>query len=443
MYKRLLLTALIAFSTSCSNTNSLVFPDIDNNSPQGGAPVSEYGNNSPQGGAPVSEYGNNLIQSQAVKSSTSSVNVKINKLVSNKVTYNNSEPTMHIDGVNAYPAMFRIIEDAKSSLYVETFIFHNDESGKKVAEKLVEKKKQGVDVKVLIDGLGLRIKKDSPIYDYLKTNGVDVRIYNKMIVGIHGINITHRKLIIADGETGVTGGMNFGVEYEKDWHDSMTEFQGQVVQDMQKEFFINWKKAGGEIPKNTPKLPKGKIYGNTPMRVTVTSAHEQDKRYQIKDSILTMIDNAKNRIIVEGAYFSDDDLINTLIGAAHRGVEVMIIMPIKGDSKIFDKLNMYTARKMLENKVRVFFYQPRFSHMKAAIIDDFTIVGSANPDARSFRENQELNVIVENENFKKDLENRLIHKDMYQSNVEDLKSVDVSAGKKVAQTVLELIDYYL
>ncbi|MFN4149936.1 MAG: phospholipase D-like domain-containing protein, partial [Candidatus Sericytochromatia bacterium] len=151
----------------------------------------------------------------------------------------------------------------------------------------------------------------------------------------------------------------------------------------------------------------------------------------------------KERILVEGAYFSDDDLIEHLISASKRGVDVNVIMPQKGDSKIFDKLNLYTAKKMLENKVNVFFYQPRFSHMKAAIFDNFVVVGSANPDARSFRENQELNVIIENDRFRKDLERTLITKDMYQSNIESLKSVDVSTGKKVAQTVLELLDYYL
>lgn len=419
MYKKILLSSFILssllISTSCSNNEDIIAQPIENQA----------------------------VQSLAAKNSNASVNSKIDRAVSSKRTFNNAEPIMHIDGENAYPAMLRIMDEAKNSLYVETFIFRNDESGKKIAAKLVEKQKQGVDVKVLIDGLGLKSKKDTGIYDYLKANGVEVLIYNKLLVGLHGVNITHRKLIVADGETGVTGGMNFGAEYEKDWHDSMTEFKGQVVQDMQKEFYVDWKRAGGEIPKNPPKLPQGKVYGNTPMRVTVTSAHEQDKRYQIKNSVLTMIDNSKERILVEGAYFSDDDLIEHLISASKRGVDVNVIMPQKGDSKIFDKLNLYTAKKMLENKVNVFFYQPRFSHMKAAIFDNFTVVGSANPDARSFRENQELNVIIENDRFRKDLERTLITKDMYQSNIESLKSVDVSTGKKIAQTVLELLDYYL
>lgn len=370
------------------------------------------------------------------------VNIKIDNLILARRTFNNSTPKMHIDGNDAYKAMEQIIDSAKKSLYIETFLFFDDESGRRIADRIVKKKKEGVDIKVLIDGLGQKVVKNTRISDYLKAEGIDVKIYNKLIVGIHGINITHRKLLIADGDYGMTGGMNFGDEYGKIWHDSMTEFHGEVVQDLQKEFFADWKKAGGALPTKAPVL-KTMNYGNVPMRVTVTSAHESDKRYQIKHSLLTLIDNAKKRVVIEGAYFSDDNLVKTLTDAGKRGVDVQVIMPKKGDSKIFNKINPSTAKVLMKNGVKVFFYQPRFSHMKAAIIDTFAVVGSANPDARSFRENQELNVIIESPEYIKDLETRLIANDLKQSSVESLESVDVSLGKKIAQSLYELIDYYL
>lgn len=372
------------------------------------------------------------------------VNIKIDNLILARRTFNNSVPVMHIDGKDAYAAMNKMIDNAQKSLYIETFIFHDDETGRKMAERIARKRKQGVDVKVLIDGLGLRVTKDTRIADYLKNEGVDVKIYNKLILGVHGINITHRKLIIADGENGITGGMNFGNEYEKEWHDSMTEFHGEVVQDMQKEFLVDWKRAGGETPKSIQTLKAGKTYGNVPMRVTVTSAHESDKRYQIKHSLLTLIDNAKKKITVEGAYFSDDNLIKTLLNASKRGVDVQVIMPQKGDSKHFNRINPATAKIMLENGIKVYFYQPRFTHMKAALIDNFAVIGSANPDARSFRENQELNVISESPEFVKDLETRLIAVDIKSSKAQDVRTVQQGGlGTKIAQTIYEIFDYYL
>lgn len=372
------------------------------------------------------------------------LNIQIDNETLARRTFNNATPKMHIDGAEAYPAMERVIDNAKESLYVETFIFHDDESGRKIAQKIAKKKKEGLDVRVIIDGLGLKLKKnDIRIYEYLKSEGVNVQIYNKTLLGLHGINITHRKLIIADGEVGVTGGMNFGDEYEKVWHDSMTEFQGEVVQDMQREFLVDWKRAGGNSPKNPPVLKAGKVYGNVPLRVVVTTAHEQKKRYQIQDSTLTLIKNAKKKITFFGAYFSDDKLIDNLVEARKRGIDVELIVPKKGDSKIFDKLNELTAKKMIKSDIKFFFYLPRFSHIKAAIIDDFAVVGSANTDARSFRENQELNVIVEDPAFKQDLENRLVAKDISQSQLQDMEKVKVPFGRKVAQTFLEIVDYYL
>ena len=118
-------------------------------------------------------------------------------------------------------------------------------------------------------------------------------------------------------------------------------------------------------------------------------------------------------------------------------------MPKKGDSKIFNKINPATAKTLMKNGVKVSFYQPRFSHIKAAVIDNFAIVGSANPDARSFRENQELNVIIEDNKFTSDLEKRLFSVDLKQSSVENLESVQVGLGQKIAQSLLEIIDYYL
>lgn len=437
--KKLLLSCFIGLSFALASCSTESLNDTTN--------LTLTDNNSPASAESQEDY----VQAQSIlgnKKGTvpdnGDVNIKIDNLILARRTYNNAVPKMHIDGADAYTTMVNLIDNAKKNLYVETFIFHDDTSGRKIADAIVKKKKQGLEVKVLIDALGIKAKNDSRIVDYLKSAGVDVRLYNKLLVGIHGINITHRKVLIADGDSSMTGGMNFGEEYEKVWHDSMTEFHGEVAQDMQREFFIDWKKAGGTVPDKLPSLKTNVTYGNVPMRVTVTSAHESDKRYQIKHSLLTLIDNAKKRVLMEGAYFSDDSLIKSLKGAAERGVDVQIIMPQKGDSKIFNKINPASAKDLMKSGAKVYFYQPRFSHIKATLVDDFAVVGSANPDTRSFSENQELNVIVENSTYLKDLETSLMANDIRQSNAADLRALaDVSLSKKIAESFYEIIDYYL
>lgn len=372
------------------------------------------------------------------------VNIRLDNILLTRRTYNNSKPEFFIDGQTAFPEMEKFIDSAQKALYIETFIFHDDETGRRIADKIVSKIRQGVEVKVLIDELGLMTKKgDFRIVDYLKNKGVDVRKYNKTLLGLYGVNITHRKLIIVDGDKVMTGGMNFGDEYAKEWHDSMTKVEGECVNDIQREFFIDWVKSGGKASEKPLTIEAGKVYGTTPIRIAVTSAFEKKKRYQIKDAVLTAIGFAKRQIRIDGPYFSDDDMIRKLIEAKKRGVDVQVTIPKTTDSKAFNNLNMGTAKTFLQNDITVYFYQPRFSHVKAAVFDDLIMLGSSNPDSRSFRENQELNLLIEDNELKQSLEANLFDKDLNECTKETVDSVKVGFFKKLQQTVLEVIDYYL
>lgn len=409
--------------SSCSNQNLVETPDEQIEQTKTQSWFRGNGNNVPDNG---------------------DVNIRLDNLLLSRKTYNNSKPEFFIDGQTAFPEMEKFIDSAQKTLYIETFIFHDDTTGRRIADKIVEKNRQGVDVKVLIDELGLLTKKgDFRILDYLKNKGVNVKAYNKTLLGLYGVNITHRKLIIVDGDKVMTGGMNFGDEYAKTWHDSMTKVEGECVNDIQREFFIDWEKAGGKKPEKLLSIEQGKVYGTTPIRVAVTSAFEKKKRFQIKDAVLTAIGYAKKKIRIAGPYFSDDDMIKKLIEARKRGVDVEITIPKTTDSKTFNNLNMGTAKTFLQNDITVYFYQPRFSHIKAALFDDLIMLGSSNPDSRSFRENQELNLIIEDPELKQNLETNLFDKDLNESTKETVASVKVGFFKKLQQTFLEVIDYYL
>lgn len=372
------------------------------------------------------------------------VNLKIDNQILSRRTYNNAPAQYYIDGAEAYPAMEKLIDSAKKNLYVETFIFRDDLTGRKIAEKLVSKKRQGVDVKVLIDSMGLRDQSaDKRIYDYLVSQKMDVLKFNKGIFSVYGINITHRKLIIVDGDTAITGGMNFANEYENVWHDSMFQVQGEVVQDMQKEFFTDWAKSGGKLPARIPALKQGVVYGNIPMRVLVTSPSESKKKFDFKKALLTAIDSAKSKITIETPYLSDDDLILHLALARQKGVNITAIVPKISDLKVYNYINVGTAKTLIQNSVNTYFYQPRFTHVKACIIDNMAFLGSANLDRRSFEENQELSLVIEDPVLMQDLNTRLFGADLSQSTLEDLSTIKVPFFKKILVTVTELLDYYL
>src|SRR5687767_321002 len=127
--------------------------------------------------------------------------MKVIKGVS-QLTSNNCYPKLYVDGKEAFKGILKLMDEARNSLFIEIFIFHNDETGYKIADKIISRVEDGLDVKVIIDSVGLKFRAgDYEIVNYLKDNGVDVRVYNKYYLsGTGGINITHRKIILADGE---------------------------------------------------------------------------------------------------------------------------------------------------------------------------------------------------------------------------------------------------
>ena len=204
------------------------------------------------------------IQVLQMEASASSINRVLDQVTGTKNTYNNRTELL-VDGKEAFGKMREYIASAKESIYVEMFIWHEDDTGWDMAQRLVEKRKEGVDVKVIIDALGYQPEKGR-LVEYLNQNGVETLLYNKNMISWDKMNITHRKLLLVDGYKGVTGGMNIGNEYEHTWHDLMMSVEGEAVQEMQSEFFYNWRKAGGVVPQNPPQLPRGVHFGNSASR---------------------------------------------------------------------------------------------------------------------------------------------------------------------------------
>jgi len=361
------------------------------------------------------------------------------------ITRNNSPVKLYIDGIEAFPAMEKRIKSARKSLYIEIFIFHYDETGKRIAGEIIKKQEQGVDVKVIIDSVGLKFAKDDyKIVDLLKSKGVDVRVFNQEFISGTGLNITHRKIILADGERVIIGGMNFGKEYENEWHDSMAEMHGEIATEIQKEFLTEWKRVGGKIPAQVPVLKPGKKYGNTPIQLVVTNVTPDDTNHELHYSMIGVIDRAKKTVRIQAPYFSDDEMIASIIRAGKRGVNVDIIMPQHNNHSVFKDLNLGNAKKFLEESknINVYFYKPVFSHLKAIIADNTAMIGSANLDERSFTGNQELCTIIEDPALINDLNKRLFKVDIEKSEKATLANIKVSPVKNAMINTLELVDYY-
>ncbi|MGV3525651.1 MAG: phospholipase D-like domain-containing protein [Candidatus Sericytochromatia bacterium] len=349
-----------------------------------------------------------LLQRQA---SATSINRAIDAATGTQNTYNNRVELL-VDGKEAFAKMRENIATARQSIFVEMFLFHGDETGWDMARQLVEKKKQGVDVKVLLDALG-QVTEKGEVVKYMADNGIDVRLYNKQLFDWENVNITHRKLVLVDGYKGITGGMNIGDEYAHTWHDLMASVEGESVQELQNEFFVNWTKSGGQRPAKLPGLPAGIRFGNSATRVTVTSPQELGKEKDTKNAFISAIHSALKHIYLVNPYFSDEDVVSALLQAAKRGVEVRVLLPAVSDNPVHGALNNQNAERLMQAGAKVFKVdagkqQDVFTHGKLITIDGvWTSIGSTNLDTRALENNQELNISVTDAQFTKVVEDRL------------------------------------
>lgn len=284
-----------------------------------------------------------------------------------------------IDGIEAVERIAEVIDTAESSIYFQIFIWKDDKIGRRTAEKLKALAKNGVQVTVNKDLLGTAFE----LWDLLK--GKPSPVFTKK--GLRGHeNITvntrfsddndHSKYIIVDSRAVAFGGMNVADEYHMEWHDYMALIKDQ-----------HWSEAFEK------RVLKAESWPNpAPFVITVNDR----KATEIRTAYVEMIDNAKEQVILEHAYFSDDKIMEALQRAAQRGVKVDVILPKEPDTHKF--ANMVTINRLLatpaKEKIRIFLY-PRMSHAKVAMTDGvIAAVGSANLTPRSMLTTREVTLFV-------------------------------------------------
>ncbi|MFH1491707.1 MAG: phospholipase D-like domain-containing protein, partial [Pseudomonadota bacterium] len=311
----------------------------------------------------------------------------------------------HIDilhnGEQAYPAMLDAVESARKFLFMSTYIFETNRSGRRFIEALSRAARRGVDVRVLIDGVGefYAIPRAGTL---LKKRGVRVARFlpPRLFPPAVHINLrNHRKLLVSDGRTGFIGGMNIGDRHLAadssnpsrvvDIHFQLT---GPVVAQIEEVFMADWGFATGQYgpPRSAPDMA-----GDGAICRTITEGPNEDLNKLL--SILTgAIATALRKISIMTPYFLPSrEMVSALQTAALRGVEVSVILPAKNNLPFVHWATRKMLWEFLERGVRIYYQPPPFVHSKLFIVDDrYALIGSANMDPRSLRLNFELAVEV-------------------------------------------------
>jgi cardiolipin synthase len=305
-----------------------------------------------------------------------------------------------VDGAQAYPAMLEAIESAKSSVMLSSYIFHADGIGERFVDALVRAHQRGVAVRVLVDDVDVRFTWSS-VDKPLKRAGVPFGVFNPplmpaRLVAVHLRN--HRKILVVDGALGFTGGMNVDRRYwrpdapmqaSRDLH---FRLRGPVVTQLSEVFAEDWEFATGESLRGAPWFAPLASAGRALARVVEDGPDEGSDR--LRWAIVAGLNAAQRSVRVLTPYYIPDGALTSALGAAAlRGVEVDVVLPAESDLPHVHWAAFGQLWQSLEHGVRVWFSPPPFDHSKLMVVDGaWTLLGSANWDARSLRLNFELNV---------------------------------------------------
>lgn len=312
----------------------------------------------------------------------------------------NNEVTILKNGEEKFPAVLQALKEARHHIHLEYYIYEDDDIGNEIAEILMEKARNGVSVRMIVDGVGsLSLTKE--FFDKLKAAGVQVAEFMPVLFPSFTSKINyrnHRKILVVDGMIGFTGGMNISDRYINNgknntfWRDTHVKIEGEAVKTLQFLFILNWQfvtqqeilPESGFFPEFTPK-------GSHWVQINASGPHWE--LASIMDSFFLAINSARRCVRIETPYFiPTESILDAITTAAKSGIKVELIIPRDSDSWIVKSASRSFVRQLLEADVDVYFYEKGFLHAKVIIIDDnFASVGSANMDYRSFDLNHEVN----------------------------------------------------
>jgi cardiolipin synthase A/B len=316
-----------------------------------------------------------------------------------------------INGDEAYPAMLEAIGQASRSVSLMTYIFDRDEAGLAFARALGEAVRRGVEVRVLIDAAGLRYSWPTILHD-LRREGVRCARFLPSFTLWHltWMNMrTHRKILVADGRVGFTGGMNIRLGHclkrqsSSPVQDIHFRIRGPVVSQLQEAFADDWLFTTGEWLRGDPWFPPPESVGPVLAR-GVTDGPDEDFE-KLRWTLLGALSIARESVRIVTPYFLPDTaIVSALNLAAMRGVQVDILLPAHSNLRFVDWASRAMWWQVLEHGCRLWLTPPPFDHSKLMLVDgSWALLGSANWDARSLRLNFEYNL----ECYNADLTNRL------------------------------------
>ena len=305
------------------------------------------------------------------------------------------------NGDRTFESLFEALRGARSSIHLEYYIFENDKMGREVAAILMQKAAEGVEVRLIYDDVGSWHPKRRFI-GRMREAGVEVECFLPVAfpwVTKHLNYRNHRKIVVVDGRIAFTGGINIAERYVEGtrfgpWRDIHLRIEGEAVRLLQAVFISDWYFVRGRLLTEDRYFPPTKVKTVSPMQIA-SSGPDSDWA-TIMQAFFSAISKAKDHIYISTPYFIPNAaLLTAMKVAALSGVNVRLIIPLRSDARLVYWATRSYVSELLDAGVEVYMYNAGFNHSKLLIIDgEFSSVGSANMDIRSFEDNFEVSAVM-------------------------------------------------
>lgn len=338
--------------------------------------------------------------------------IKILKRISGLPLTGRNDAKLLINGNETFDAILKSIESAQDYVLFQFYIVRDDDLGRTLKDALIARASDGIKVYFLYDELGSGGLRGTTYLSDLRNAGVEVYPFNTTQGRGNRLRLNfrnHRKIVVVDGKVAYVGGLNVGDEYVDKhpkltpWRDTHVELRGPIVQCVQAPFLEDWNWASGNaIALNWEPEPAE----NGTIAAACIPTGPADKLETGTLWFLHSINSATKRLWIVSPYFvPDEQLMSALQLAALRGVDVRILIPKNPDHKLVYWTGLSYLEEAEEAGVQIYRYQPGFLHQKVMLIDDDSaVIGTSNLDNRSMRLNFEINMLLIDKGFAREVE---------------------------------------
>ena len=360
--------------------------------------------------------------------------------------FGGNEVEVYTQGGDMLDSLLEFIRQARHHIHMEFYIFNDDTVGQRVREALISKAREGVKIRIMYDDVGCwHVSKC--FFRVMKEAGIEVFPFLKVHFPIFSNRVNyrnHRKIAIIDGQTGFIGGMNLADRYLHglswgNWRDTTIRIKGGAVQGLQTVFLMDWCFVTQKLINDPTYFPTIEAEGKS--HIQIVTSKPVGRWQEIMLGYLHAITGARRYIYIQTPYFMPtEQILTALQTAALSGVDVRIMLPWKGDSRIVQMCSRSYLRDMMEAGVKVLFYHRGFLHSKTLVIDDcISSVGSTNMDFRSFEYNFEANAFMYDSETASRLRHIFNEDEQYCAHISTQRWAKRSRWRKMEESIFRLL----